>query len=156
MRMQKEIISSRQLHVTLERLVCQIVENHKDFSQTAIIGIQRRGVILAGKIAEILRRDYGIENLRLGSLDTHIFPRRLPPARRTAPGQYHQHRLCGGRAAGHLRGRRPVHRTQHPRRSVGHQFFRTAFADRTAGTHRPSFQPRTSHPNPITGVSRWT
>ena len=73
MRMQKEIISSRQLHVTLERLVCQIVENHKDFSQTAIIGIQRRGVILAGKIAEIRRRDYGIENLRLGSLDTTFF-----------------------------------------------------------------------------------
>ena len=71
--MQKEIISSRQLHVTLERLVCQIVENHKDFSQPAIIGIQRRGVILAGKLAEILRRDYGIENLRLGSLDTTFF-----------------------------------------------------------------------------------
>ena len=62
--MQKEIISSRQLHVTLERHVCQIVENQNDFSQTAIIGIQRRGVILAGKFAEILRRDYGIENLR--------------------------------------------------------------------------------------------
>ena len=65
MRMQKEIISSRQLHVTLERLVCQIVENHKDFSQTAIIGIQRRGVILAGKIAEILRRDYGLSLIHI-------------------------------------------------------------------------------------------
>ena len=71
--MQKEIISSRQLKVTLERLVCQLVENHKDFSRTAVIGIQRRGVILAGKIAGILRRDYGVENLRCGSLDATFF-----------------------------------------------------------------------------------
>lgn len=71
--MQKQIISARQLNATLERLVCQLVENHKDFSQTALIGIQRRGVILAGKIAQILRRDYGIENLRLGSLDATFF-----------------------------------------------------------------------------------
>lgn len=71
--MQKEIISARQLNATLERLVCQLVENHKDFSDTALIGIQRRGVILAGKIAQILRRDYGIENLHFGSLDATFF-----------------------------------------------------------------------------------
>lgn len=71
--MQKEIISGKQLKVTLERLACQIVENHKDFSQTAIVGIQKRGVILAKKIEDILKKDYGIRNIRCGSLDTTFF-----------------------------------------------------------------------------------
>lgn len=71
--MQKEIISGKQLKVTLERLVCQLVENHKDFSRTAIVGIQKRGVILADKIREILRTDYGIGNIRCGSLDATFF-----------------------------------------------------------------------------------
>lgn len=71
--MQKEIISKKQLEVTLQRLACQMVENHDDFSSTVIIGIQRRGVILTEKIAEILRRDYGIKDLKIGTLDVTFF-----------------------------------------------------------------------------------
>lgn len=67
--MQKEIISRKQLEATMQRLVCQLVENHKDFSGTAIIGIQKRGVILASKIEKILEKDYGIKNIRRGCLD---------------------------------------------------------------------------------------
>ncbi|MDD4820255.1 MAG: bifunctional pyr operon transcriptional regulator/uracil phosphoribosyltransferase PyrR [Flavobacteriales bacterium] len=83
--MQKEIISKKQLEATVQRLVCQLVENHKDFSDTAIIGIQRRGVILAEKITDILQKDYGIKNLKTGSLDVTFFRddfrRRIEPAR---------------------------------------------------------------------------
>ena len=39
--MQKEIISRHQLEVTLQRLACQLVENHRDFSSTVLVGIQR-------------------------------------------------------------------------------------------------------------------
>ena len=71
--MQKEIISRKQLEATMQRLVCQLVENHKDFSGTAIIGIQKRGVILASKIEKILEKDYGIKNIRRGCLDVTFF-----------------------------------------------------------------------------------
>ena len=71
--MQKEIISRHQLEVTLQRLACQLVENHRDFSSTVLVGIQRRGVVLAHKIGEILRRDYGIEDLKIGTLDVTFF-----------------------------------------------------------------------------------
>lgn len=71
--MQKEIISRKQLEATMQRLVCQLVENHKDFSGTAIIGIQKRGVILASKIEKILEKDYGIKKIRRGCLDVTFF-----------------------------------------------------------------------------------
>ncbi|MBO4960791.1 MAG: bifunctional pyr operon transcriptional regulator/uracil phosphoribosyltransferase PyrR [Flavobacteriales bacterium] len=71
--MQKEIISRHQLEVTLQRLACQLVENHRDFSSTVIVGIQRRGVVLAQKLGEILCRDYGIKDLKIGTLDVTFF-----------------------------------------------------------------------------------
>ena len=70
---QKELFSSTHLRVILRRLACQLVENHDDFSHTALVGIQPRGVILKDRLINILKEEYGIKNLLEGNLDITFF-----------------------------------------------------------------------------------
>jgi pyrimidine operon attenuation protein/uracil phosphoribosyltransferase len=49
------LIDSKLLHLIITRLSCQLVENHDDFSNSVIIGMQPRGVLLAERIVEQLR-----------------------------------------------------------------------------------------------------
>lgn len=70
---QKVLLSSKDIHIILNRLACQLIENHLDFSNTVLVGIQPRGIYLADRLASILKNDYGIANLRLGYLDITFF-----------------------------------------------------------------------------------
>lgn len=60
------ILDSKKFDLTITRLCQQLIEVHKDFSGSAIIGVQPRGVLLADRIhrrlGEILKKkdiDYG-------------------------------------------------------------------------------------------------
>jgi|ERR1043165_4375858 pyrimidine operon attenuation protein/uracil phosphoribosyltransferase len=60
------LLDSKKLDLTITRLCHQLIEQHKDFSKSAIIGVQPRGVYLADrihkKLSEILKKkdiDYG-------------------------------------------------------------------------------------------------
>lgn len=48
------ILDSKKFALTIERLCHQLIENHKDFSKTAIIGIQPRGIHLSKRIRQRL------------------------------------------------------------------------------------------------------
>ena len=50
--MEKQIVSNKQFELMIERLVYQLIENHSDFSETVIIGVQPRGVELSNRILE--------------------------------------------------------------------------------------------------------
>lgn len=68
--MQKKLIlDSDLLDITLSRLCQQLIENHQDFAETVIIGLQPRGVFLAQiihqKLEKILKK-----SIPLGLLDT--------------------------------------------------------------------------------------
>ncbi|GGW62050.1 pyrimidine operon attenuation protein/uracil phosphoribosyltransferase [Winogradskyella epiphytica] len=69
----KVLLNSKEVNITLHRLACQLIENHDDFSETVLIGIQPRGVFLADRLAQMLREDYGINNIQLGHLDITFF-----------------------------------------------------------------------------------
>jgi len=70
---QKILLTSKEVNIILHRLACQLIENHLDFSNTILIGIQPRGSFLAERIAKILRDEYVISNLKLGLLDITFF-----------------------------------------------------------------------------------
>lgn len=60
--MQKKLIlDSPLLSITVDRLCQQLIENHDDFKDTAILGMQPRGVFLAEMIHAKLQ-DAGLEN----------------------------------------------------------------------------------------------
>jgi pyrimidine operon attenuation protein/uracil phosphoribosyltransferase len=70
---QKILLDSKEVNIILHRLACQLIENHLDFSNTILIGLQPRGVFLAERIKALLETDYKIENVALGYLDITFF-----------------------------------------------------------------------------------
>lgn len=64
------ILNARKLDLTIKRLCYQLVENHNDFSHTAIIGLQPRGVKFARRIHKSLCEITGRNNILYGELDT--------------------------------------------------------------------------------------
>lgn len=83
--MQKRLLfNSKLLKITINRLCQHLIENHGDFSDTVILGMQPRGIYLAERIRK------GLENIlnkkiNIGYLDTTFhrddFRRREQPLR---------------------------------------------------------------------------
>ena len=69
----KVLLDSKKIEIILNRLVCELVENHKDFHNTVLIGLQPRGIFLIDKILEIFRKDYSNLNINYGILDFTFF-----------------------------------------------------------------------------------
>jgi len=70
---QKILLTSKEVNIILHRLACQLIENHLDFSNSVLIGIQPRGVSLAERLKIILETEYNIKNISLGFLDITFF-----------------------------------------------------------------------------------
>ena len=69
----KVLLDSKKIDIILNRLVCQLVENHKDFNNTVLIGLQPRGIFLIEKILEIFKKNYPSININSGILDFTFF-----------------------------------------------------------------------------------
>ncbi len=69
----KKLLNEKEIHIILHRLACQLIENHTDFSNTILIGIQPRGVYLANRIVSLLKTDYAIKNITYGQLDITFY-----------------------------------------------------------------------------------
>ncbi|WP_333601265.1 bifunctional pyr operon transcriptional regulator/uracil phosphoribosyltransferase PyrR [Flavobacterium sp.] len=70
---QKVLLTSKEVNIILHRLACQLIENHLDFSNSVLIGIQPRGVSLAARLKTILETEYHIPPIPLGFLDITFF-----------------------------------------------------------------------------------
>ncbi len=69
----KTLLNSKDIEIILHRLACQLIENHNDFSNTVLIGLQPRGTFLANRLAAVLKNDYNIKDLKLGLLDITFY-----------------------------------------------------------------------------------
>ena len=69
----KQLLTSQELDVILHRLACQLIENHTDFSNTVLIGLQPRGVFLAQRLVAMLRQEYQVAGIQYGALDITFF-----------------------------------------------------------------------------------
>lgn len=70
--MNRLILSNPLLDITINRLCQQLIENHGDFSNSVILGLQPRGIYLAERIAKKLREETNID-IKLGHLDATFF-----------------------------------------------------------------------------------
>lgn len=70
---QKVLLNATEVDIILNRLACQLIENHEDFVNTVLIGIQPRGIFLAERIKGLLENSYDIANVRLGHLDITFY-----------------------------------------------------------------------------------
>ena len=72
--MQKRLLlNSLQIDITIRRLCHQLIENHDDFSNSAIIGMQPRGIFVAQRIHKYLLEILKVTSLRIGSLDVTFY-----------------------------------------------------------------------------------
>ncbi len=69
----KTLLNAKDIHIILHRLACQLIENHNDFSNTVLIGLQPRGIFLANRLMQILHNDYNISTIELGQLDITFY-----------------------------------------------------------------------------------
>lgn len=63
------LLDSKKFSITLTRLCHQLIEQHKDFSNSAIIGVQPRGVLLAERIYSTLSTILKTKSIEYGKLD---------------------------------------------------------------------------------------
>lgn len=69
----KTLLNSKDIEIILHRLACQLIENHNDFSNSVLIGLQPRGSFLANRLVTLLKEDYKIKNLEFGLLDITFY-----------------------------------------------------------------------------------
>ena len=69
----KTLLNAKDIEIILHRLACQLIENHNDFSNTVLIGLQPRGTFLAKRLLSLLKNEYQIEEIQLGSLDITFY-----------------------------------------------------------------------------------
>jgi pyrimidine operon attenuation protein/uracil phosphoribosyltransferase len=67
------ILNKKEIDIILQRLACQLIENHQDFSNTILIGLQPRGKFLLNRLVEILSTTYNILNINNGLLDITFY-----------------------------------------------------------------------------------
>lgn len=69
----KTLLTEKDINIILNRLACQLIENHTDFKNTVIIGLQPRGVYFADRLINMLETDYKIDHLTYGQLDITFY-----------------------------------------------------------------------------------
>jgi len=69
----KLLLTEKEIHIILQRLACQLVENHQDFKTTVLIGIQPRGIFLVNRLVQILKDEYQLSDIKVGQLDITFY-----------------------------------------------------------------------------------
>lgn len=65
----RTILDHTQLSLSVERICYQLIENHNDFSESVLVGLQPRGIYLARRIKSRLAELTGNTSIPLGELD---------------------------------------------------------------------------------------
>ncbi len=71
--MEKQVIlDEQQVQLTMNRLAYQLIENHDDFSNTVLIGLQPRGIFVLERLKQILEQ-VRQEKVTCGQLDITFY-----------------------------------------------------------------------------------
>lgn len=71
--MEKQVIlNSEQFQLTLKRICYQLIENHDDFSNSVLVGLQPRGIYVANRMKSILEEIIGT-SIICGQLDITFY-----------------------------------------------------------------------------------
>ena len=66
------ILDSKKFLLTLDRLCFQLIENHKEFSQTVLIGVQPRGIYLSDRL-HIRLQEVTKKKIQYGIIDPTFY-----------------------------------------------------------------------------------
>ncbi len=66
------LLTHQRLDLTMTRLCHQLIENHGDFSNSCVVGVQSRGALLSDRLVEKLKTQE-IQELQYGKLDITFY-----------------------------------------------------------------------------------
>lgn len=69
----KSILTTQQVDLTIKRLAHQILENHLELKDTAIIGLQPRGIFVSNRIVHELGKIISPEKILYGKMDITFY-----------------------------------------------------------------------------------
>ena len=69
----KQLLNKQEIGITIERLCHQLIENHNDFQNTIIIGVQPRGKFLNQRILNQLKHHAKIKDIQSGNIDISFY-----------------------------------------------------------------------------------
>jgi pyrimidine operon attenuation protein/uracil phosphoribosyltransferase len=69
----KTLLEKEQFDITIKRLCHQLIEIHNDFKNSALIGLQPRGIFLAHRIKKELEKILKIKKINCGELDITFY-----------------------------------------------------------------------------------
>lgn len=69
----KSVLNNHQIQLTIKRLANQILENNVDLKNTALIGIQPRGIFLSDRIVKELASETNQKQIEYGKLDITFY-----------------------------------------------------------------------------------
>ncbi|MFC3196820.1 bifunctional pyr operon transcriptional regulator/uracil phosphoribosyltransferase PyrR [Parapedobacter deserti] len=70
---QSILLEGQKFQITIQRLCHQLIENHADFADSVIIGIQPRGIYLGRRVVEELKLIQPEASVAYGELDITFF-----------------------------------------------------------------------------------
>ena len=70
---QRQLLNQKDIQITIERLCQQLIENHSDFKNTVIVGVQPRGKFLSNRIIGKLKQLLNTTDVESGSLDISFY-----------------------------------------------------------------------------------
>jgi len=69
---EREILNTTEINLLISRLTRQLIENHNEFKESVLIGVQPRGIYVAQRLQKKLKELSGIE-VTTGAIDTTFF-----------------------------------------------------------------------------------
>ena len=70
---ERELLNKQEIEITIERLCRQLIENHNDFENTVVIGVQPRGTLLSNRVISRLRTLVSETNITTGNVDISFY-----------------------------------------------------------------------------------
>ena len=70
---ERELLNKQEIEITIERLCRQLIENHNDFENTVVIGVQPRGTLLSNRVIARLRTLVSETNIATGNVDISFY-----------------------------------------------------------------------------------
>ncbi|MDA9328680.1 bifunctional pyr operon transcriptional regulator/uracil phosphoribosyltransferase PyrR [Flavobacteriales bacterium] len=69
----REIINTTEFNLVIKRLAFQLIENHTNFEDTVLIGLQSKGVCLSDRLQQVLQEINPELKINVGYLDITFF-----------------------------------------------------------------------------------
>ena len=71
--MKKELLNAKKISIIIDRLCKELIENHDNFNNTVIVGVQPRGTLLSNRIIQKINSFSNISNIQNGNIDISFY-----------------------------------------------------------------------------------